>query len=104
VSIVAGGHDRKEPCRRRLLALQELRRGLERIAAAGPTIRGAPVTPKRIKVIQALRELIEALDRRTPHVERADEASIARESAALKVKALKRITELEAEDKDTTAP
>ncbi len=44
---------------------------------------------------QALAELIEALDRRIPHVERAGEASIARDAAALKKKALKRIAELE---------
>ena len=44
---------------------------------------------------KTLTELIEALDRRIPHVERAGEASIARDAAALKVKALKRIAELE---------
>ena len=44
---------------------------------------------------KTLAELIEALDRRIPHVERAGEASIARDAAALKVKALKRIAELE---------
>lgn len=44
---------------------------------------------------KALSELIEALDRRIPHVERAGEASIARDAAALKKKALKRIAELE---------
>jgi hypothetical protein len=42
-----------------------------------------------------LRELIAALDRRVPHVERAGEASIARDAAALKARALKRIEELE---------
>jgi hypothetical protein len=44
---------------------------------------------------KTLTELIEALDRRIPHVERAGEASIARDAAALKVKALKRIAELD---------
>ncbi len=44
---------------------------------------------------KTLTELIEALDRRIPHVERAGEASIARDAAALKKKALKRIAELE---------
>jgi hypothetical protein len=42
-----------------------------------------------------LRELIAALDRRIPQVERAGEAAIARDSAALKARALKRIQELE---------
>jgi len=44
-----------------------------------------------------LLELIAALDRRVPHVERAGEASIARDAAALKARALKRIEELERE-------
>jgi hypothetical protein len=48
-------------------------------------------------VIRDLRELIEALDRRVPHIERAGEASIARDAAALKARALKRIEELERE-------
>ena len=47
--------------------------------------------------VRILRELIEALDRRVPHVERAGEARIAREAAALKAKALERIAELERE-------
>jgi hypothetical protein len=49
----------------------------------------------RVDVIRELLELIDALDRRVPRVERAGEASIAREGAALKAKALKRIAELE---------
>jgi hypothetical protein len=39
--------------------------------------------------------LIVALDRRVPHVERSGEAAIARDAAALKEKALKRIAVLE---------
>jgi hypothetical protein len=42
-----------------------------------------------------LHELIEALDRRVPHVERAGEAAIARDAALLKAKALIRLAELE---------
>jgi preprotein translocase subunit SecD len=45
--------------------------------------------------IRYLRELIEALDRRVPMIERVGEAKIAREAAALKDKALKRLAELE---------
>ena len=52
----------------------------------------------RAEVIRELLELIDAIDRRAPHVERAGEASIAREAAALKTKALKRIAELEKKD------
>jgi hypothetical protein len=44
---------------------------------------------------RALLELIEALDRRVPRVERVGEASIARDAAALREKARKRLTELQ---------
>jgi hypothetical protein len=52
----------------------------------------------RNDLIRDLHELIAALDRRVPQVERAGEASIARDAEALKVKALKRIAELEDQD------
>jgi len=45
--------------------------------------------------VRELQELIAALDRRVPQVQRAGEASIAREAAALRSRALKRIEELE---------
>lgn len=45
--------------------------------------------------IQQLRELIAALDRRVPQIERLGEADIAREAERLKQKALKRLGELE---------
>lgn len=48
-------------------------------------------------VVRELQELIAALDRRVPQVQRAGEASIAREAAALRARALKRIEELEHE-------
>jgi len=48
-------------------------------------------------VVRDLQELIAALDRRVPQVQRAGEASIARDAAALKSRALKRISELERE-------
>jgi hypothetical protein len=44
--------------------------------------------------IAALKELIDALDRRIPHVERFGEIGIAREAAALRKEALARIEEL----------
>jgi hypothetical protein len=53
------------------------------------------MTPSR--VARELQELIAALDRRVPQVQRAGEASIARDAAALKARALKRIAELERE-------
>jgi hypothetical protein len=47
--------------------------------------------------IRHLLELIEAIDRRVPHIQRAGEAAIARDAAALKARALKRLKELEKE-------
>ncbi len=41
-----------------------------------------------------LEELIAALDRRMPRVEQAGEADIVRDAAALRAKAVKRLTEL----------
>jgi hypothetical protein len=48
----------------------------------------------RARMIRHLRELIQALDARTPHLERAGEVEIAREAATLRAKALTRLTEL----------
>lgn len=45
-------------------------------------------------VVRELQELILALDRRVPQVQRAGEASIAHDAAALKARALQRIAEL----------
>jgi hypothetical protein len=52
------------------------------------------------KVAIALRELIEALDRRVPHVERLGEARIAREAAALRQQAAARLDELRTSELD----
>jgi len=49
----------------------------------------------RAQLVRELVELIAALDRRVPHVERAGEIEIARDAAALKARALKRIAQLE---------
>ncbi len=46
--------------------------------------------------IYLLRELIEALERRLPQIERTGEIQIARDAADLKDKALKRIAALQA--------
>jgi len=45
--------------------------------------------------IRELLELVAALDRRVPQVERAGEAAIARDASALKARALLRVAELE---------
>jgi hypothetical protein len=47
------------------------------------------------QTVRELFELIAALDRRVPHVERVGEITIARAASALKLEALKRIEELE---------
>ena len=47
-------------------------------------------------VVHALRELVDALDRRVAHVERLGETRIAREAAALREEAVNRIHELTA--------
>ena len=41
-----------------------------------------------------LEELIAAIDRRVPRIERAGEAAIARDAAALRAKAVERLAEL----------
>ncbi len=51
----------------------------------------------RERIIDTLRELVEALDRRVPHVERLGEAVIARDAAALRHEAKQRIEELKAD-------
>lgn len=87
------------------MALFPLRRGVEsnppdqRVGTAL-----APMTPDpervestRAQTVRELYELIAALDRRVPHVERVGEISIARAAAALRLEALNRIEELERE-------
>ena len=94
------GDDHDESRSRRLLAMHEVRRRVERVAVADGSVRSAPKTMTaitRVELIQELRELIAALDRRVPHVERAGEASIARDAAALKPRPLQRIEDLERE-------
>jgi hypothetical protein len=86
-----------------LLALFALRRDLESRSSNGAG--GAAVaivmeqpTTKHVdhaRTIRELRELIAALDRRVPRVERVGEMSIAQAAAELKSEALKRIEELQ---------
>lgn len=48
----------------------------------------------RNRQIRDLQELVAALDRRVPHIERSGEVEIAHDAALLKDKALRRIAEL----------
>jgi hypothetical protein len=50
------------------------------------------------RAIRHLRQLIDALNRRVPHIERAGEAAIARDAAELMKQALKRLKALEKKD------
>jgi hypothetical protein len=54
-------------------------------------------TGPKARIIRELRELIVALDRRTPQVERVGEVEIARAATGLRIEALRRIEELERE-------
>jgi len=51
---------------------------------------------KPADLILALREFIDALDRRVPHIERAGEVGIVRDALELRRQALERLHELEA--------
>ncbi len=57
----------------------------------------------RDPIVAALRELVDAIDRREAHLERLGEARIAREAVALRREAMSRIQELSAApcDRDT---
>ncbi len=88
--------DGQEPRRGQLLAVHEVRRNMECVAVPDRSAWREWVAMMRT-VVRDLQELIAALDRRVPQVQRAGEASIARDAAALKSRALKRISELERE-------
>ena len=70
---------------------------LECVEVAAATVRPAEMAVKQKRLVRDLLELIAALDRRVPRMERAGETSIARDAAALKARALERIAELERE-------
>ena len=74
-----------------------MRADLESVAAGA-------ATPIRLDAVRAtstrslavdLLELVAALDRRVPHLEREGERAIARDASALRAAALKRIAEIE---------
>ena len=52
------------------------------------------MTATEKQLVRELRELIAALDRRVPRVEKAGEPFIARDAAALRAKAVKRLADL----------
>jgi hypothetical protein len=106
-------HDHgQDPGHCQLLALFALWRGLEsRSSNDGDRSTVEPMTDQRktgegrhAETVRELYELIAALDRRVPQVQRVGEVSIARAAAALRVEALKRIQELESDEADVTIP
>lgn len=81
------------------VASEPLRKGLPgrpdaKIAAVMETTGDAD----RKRAVRHLRQLIDALNRRVPHIERVGEAKIARDAAELMEKALQRLKELEEAD------
>jgi len=88
-------HGSQDSRRRKLLALQRLRRSMECVPFAGGWTWRRPMAMKRSRLVRELLELVAALDRRMPQAQRAGEVSIARDAAALKARAMKRIEEIE---------
>jgi hypothetical protein len=100
--------DGQDSRREQLLALFSVRRGLEsrsshvRVGVAVATMMTPDTAAEestRAQTVRELYELIAALDRRVPQVERVGEVSIARAASALRLEALKRIEELERENR-----
>jgi len=91
-----------EPCGHRGFQPSPKHRPGEPMKGSASMVSRAPTAVRRT-VIRELLELIAALDRRVPQVQRAGEASIARDAAALKARALKRIEELEREPSSVTS-
>lgn len=79
------------------MALHELRRRVEQLAQPRSTLWRQALAVKTVELERELHELIAALDRRVPRVEHAGEAAIARDAAALRDKAVRRLAELTAE-------
>ena len=77
--------------------MHEMRRRVERVAVARRSSGRAPMALTRTPAVRELLDLIAALDRRVPRVERAGETAIARDAAELKARALRRIAELDRE-------
>jgi hypothetical protein len=89
---------------RQLLAVHRLRGDLESLARADEPVSTTPMAVGRAGIVRQLLELVDALDRRLPQVQRVGEAAIADDAAALKARALKRIEELESTPASAIVP
>jgi hypothetical protein len=80
-------------------ALERWASGLTRVYAEGALVRARPLHAETSasKLLVALEEIVEALDRRIPHVERASEPVIAADARRLRAVALARIDGLRRE-------
>jgi hypothetical protein len=76
-----------------LAAAPALAATLEPFAGHGEPV--TPRTPAKSAVLDDLRELVAALERRVPRLEHEGERAIARDAEALKADALRRIVALE---------
>jgi hypothetical protein len=97
VPVIVGRDKGQKPRREQLLAVLALRRRVERVTDSDCSIRCVSLAMTPISAVRELLELISALDRRVPQIQRAGEASIAHDAAALKARALERIEQLERE-------
>jgi hypothetical protein len=88
-------HGGDEAIGRELLAVHQVRRRLECVAYSRRSARNIAMAITSATALRELRELIAALDRRVPQVQRAGEIAIAREAAALRARAAKRLEELD---------
>ena len=93
------GHQLSRPAAngQQLLALPALRRRVESVSARslGSTTAGTMRSPQGMEQTAAdLSELIDAIDRRLPRVERSGEAEIARSAARLRDQAIRRLDAL----------
>lgn len=68
---------------------------LESLAAVAAATKLVAMTTRADAVIEDLRELIAALDKRVPHLEREGERAIAHDAAELRAAAINRLRELE---------
>ena len=87
------------------VTLERWASGLTDVYADGALARAQPPPPVTMngELLVTLRELVDALDRRVPHLERAGEAKIADEARQLRAAATERIALLQDRGSDWTS-